>query len=254
MIDTVTFDLWNTLLVNAPTDMEKYRLQRARNLEHILQKEGYNVTSDRLLEAYTKGFRKCEETWNKNLDLSTEEQLDNLLGLLTGVRLKKEAIESLMPELIEAYVSPILDDPPGLVEGAEEILAELKQSGYKIGLICNTGTTPGQTLKVLLERFRMIGYFDLTTFSNELGIRKPDPRIFLETLTRLNATPQTSMHVGDLIDVDVLGAKNVGMIAVHLNSGQTLCQEILPPCAEEILPDYSIGRLSDLQLVLDGLK
>ncbi len=253
MIDTVTFDLWNTLMVNSPPDMEKYRLQRVRNLERILQAQGHSVTSGQLLDAYTKGFDKCREVWDKNLDLSTEEQLGNLFGFLADSRLK-EAVGSLMPELMEAYVSPILDDPPGLVEGAGEILAELKQGGHKIGLICNTGTTPGETIRALLERFGMIGSFDATTFSNELGIRKPDPRIFLQTLARLRATPQTSLHVGDLMDVDVLGARNVGMIAVHLNSGWMSCQEVLPPCSQELLPDFSIGRLADLKRVLDELK
>jgi len=122
----------------------------------------------------------------------------------------------------------------------------VKKRGYKVGLICNTGTTPGKTIRVLLERLGMMKYFDVTTFSNELKIRKPDPRIFLHTLSQLKSQPQSSVHVGDLIDTDVWGAKNVGMVSVHLNPD-------LIPC-EEISPDFAIRELRELRRILGDLK
>ncbi len=253
MIDTVTFDLWNTLMVNAQTDVVKYRLKRVENLKRILNRHGRRVSSDQLLDAYSKGFAKCEETWKKNLDLSTEEQLDALFGFLGEDNLR-DTVQPVMPELVEAYVSPILDESPELVPGAKDILMELKRENYKIGLICNTGTTPGSTIRLLLDRLGLIDYFDVTTFSNELKIRKPDPRIFLFTLTRLGGSARNSLHVGDLVEVDVLGAKNVGMVAVHLVPNHDCFEEILPDCEDRILPDYRIGRLADLKRVLQELK
>jgi putative hydrolase of the HAD superfamily len=254
MIDTVTFDLWNTLLVNAPPDMEKYRFRRVENIVAILRKNGYQVSSEEILEAYRMGFEKCKETWRRNLDLSTQQQLHVMFGFLSNVDLK-EITESLMTELTDAYVSPILEDPPELIRGAANVLEELKRNGYKIGLICNTGTTPGKTIRMLLERLGILRYFHTTTFSNELGIRKPDPRIFLHTLNDLGSKVQNSLHVGDLIDVDILGARNMGMVAVHLNSNRTCFEETSPGCYyREIPPDYSIGTLEDLMGVLDILK
>jgi putative hydrolase of the HAD superfamily len=253
MIDTITFDLWNTLIINHPPDMEKYRSRRMEKIGRILEENEVKLTPAELLEAYLEGLEKCKETWRKNIDLSTEEQLNILFGFLKDVRFE-DKIQYLMPDLVEAYVSPILDDTPQLVKGGKEVLAELKKDGYKIGLICNTGTTPGITIRKVLKRFGMIDFFDVTTFSNELKIRKPDPRIFQETLDRLKSDPHQSMHVGDLISVDVLGAKNVGMIAVLLITNQRSHDDILPDCDEEIPPDYSIGELTDLKQILDDLN
>jgi putative hydrolase of the HAD superfamily len=245
MIDTVTFDLWNTLISNIPQDYHKYRQRRLENLTRVLRENGREVEPDLLAEAYRKGFEKCTETWEKNLDLSTEEQLQIMFGFLDDGKLRG-VLSDLMAQLAEAYVSPILEEPPILIEGAREILVHAKGKGYKIGLICNTGTTPGRTIRVLLERLGMMDFFDVTTFSNELGIRKPDPRVFLRTLRQLNSKPESSMHVGDLIDVDVLGAKNVGMISVHYNPG------LIP--SQDVGPDLAITGLRELRLILTGRR
>ncbi|MCK4404102.1 MAG: HAD family hydrolase [candidate division Zixibacteria bacterium] len=245
MLDTVTFDLWNTLLSNTPQDNQKYSLKRVDKISRILRRNGREVKSDHLLDAYHKGFAKCKETWRKNLDLSTEEQLKIMFDFLENTKLK-DIPQHLMPLLAEAYVSPILEDPPNLIEGAEETLTQVKKKGYKVGLICNTGRTPGRTIRVLLERFGMIKYFDVATFSNELKIRKPDPRIFLHTLSQLESQPENSMHVGDLTDVDILGAKNVGMVSVHFNPD-------LIPC-DDISPDFAIRQLKELRWILSDLK
>jgi putative hydrolase of the HAD superfamily len=245
MLDTVTFDLWNTLISNQPQDFQKYRHQRVENLRGVLRRNGMKVSSDHLLDAYLKGFEKSQETWRRNLDISTEEQLKNLFGFLEMNQF--EAIPSdLLPQLVEAYVSPILDDPPDLIEGAKEILLSINKRCYKIGMVCNTGTTPGKTIRVLLERMRIKGYFAVTIFSDELGIRKPDPRIFLHTLAQLKSQPQSSVHVGDLIDADVGGARNVGMVTVHFNP------ELLP--CDDYGPDFTIRKLNELSWILGDLK
>jgi putative hydrolase of the HAD superfamily len=245
MLDTVTFDLWNTLISNQPQDFQKYRLQRVENLREALRRNGINANSDHLLDAYLKGHEKCKETWSRNSDLSTEEQLKNMLVFL-GMDELSGNLSDLMPDLVEAYVSPILDDPPDLIEGAEEILSLIEKRGYRIGLVCNTGTTPGKTIRVLLKRLGMDRYFDVITFSNELGIRKPDPRIFLHTLSQLKSQPQSSVHVGDLIDADVGGARNVGMVTVHYNPKLTPC--------DDYGPDFTIRNLNELSWILGDLK
>jgi putative hydrolase of the HAD superfamily len=245
MLDTVTFDLWNTLLSNKPQDYQRYRFRRIENLGRVLKQNGKEVGSQHLLDAYLKGFEKCKETWRKNQDLSTREQLQTMFRFVEEEELRDMSY-NLMPELMEAYVSPILEDPPEVIDGAQKVLSQTKAKGYRVGLICNTGTTPGSTIVVLLERLGMMRYFDVASFSNELKIRKPDPRIFLHTLSQLKSQPQNSVHVGDLIDADVWGARNVGMISVHFN------QE-LTPC-DDAGPDFAITRLEELSWILPDLK
>ena len=245
MIDTVTFDLWNTLLSNAPPDNQKYSLQRVEKLNSTLRENGREVEPDLLIDAYHKAFEKCIEIWEKNQDISTEEQIEIMFGFLGDDKLKNIP-QDLMYRLVEVFVSPILDDPPSLIDGAKETLEGVKKKGYKIGLICNTGRTPGKTIRMLLERLGIARFFNGTTFSDELKIRKPDSRIFLHTLALLKSRPQSSLHLGDLIDVDVLGAKNAGMISAHFNPKQVPY--------EKVHPDFTIRRLMDLKRVLITLK
>jgi putative hydrolase of the HAD superfamily len=242
MIDTITFDLWNTLISNSPLDNHRYMRKRVKGIHRILEQNGLNAKFDDLAEAYDKGFDKCNEVWKKNLDISTEEQLKIMFDFLEDEKLRNVPL-NLMPGLVEAFVSPILDDPPQLISGAQETLRWVKTENYKVGLICNTGRTPGRTIRTLLERLRVINYFDVTTFSNELRIRKPDPRIFLYTLNRLKSQPKNSLHVGDIVELDVLGAKNAGMVSVHFNPDHT-------PYAE-INPDFSIKKLTELKTILE---
>jgi len=160
---------------------------------------------------------------------------------------------NLMPELVEVFVSPILDEPPSVIDGAKETLQQIKKESYKIGLICNTGRTPGKTIRILLERLGMINYFDVTTFSNELRIRKPDPRIFLYTLDQLKSHPQNSLHVGDIVELDVLGAKNAGMLSVQYNPDKTSHASIHSQDIR-LAPDFSIKKLMELGIVLNKIK
>ena len=97
MIDTVTFDLWNTLISNIPQDYSKYRQRRIENLTRVLRQNGREVESGRLAEAYRRGFEKCAETWEKNLDLSTEEQLKIMFGFLDDEK-PKDILPHLMPQ------------------------------------------------------------------------------------------------------------------------------------------------------------
>ena len=245
MIDTVTFDLWNTLISNWPLDNQRYGRVRVERIKRILKQNRREVSFDDLFQAYDKGFEKCKVIWRQNLDLSTEEQLKIMFDLLEDENMK-DIRANLMPKLVEAFVTPVLDEPPPVIDGARETLEQIKKEGYKIGLVCNTGRTPGKTIRILLEQLGMIGYFDFTTFSNEFRIRKPDPRIFLHTLNRLKSHPQNSLHVGDIIELDVLGAKNAGMLSVHFSPDHIPCQQIVP--------DFTIRHLIELKEVLSNLR
>lgn len=245
MIDTITFDLWNTLLSNKPQDNERYRQRRLEAIHSLLEENGFNVDFDSLYRAHEEGFEKCKETWKKNIDLDTQEQLKIMFSFLDDLRFKTIP-QSFMLKLEEVFLAPILKDPPPLIEGAKKIVKHVQAEGYKIGLICNTGRTPGRIIRELLEKLGMVEYFGALTFSNELKIRKPDPRIFLHTLSQLKSDPANSMHVGDELESDVLGARISGMTSVHFNPNQIFYTEIQP--------DFSVKELTELETILQKTK
>jgi putative hydrolase of the HAD superfamily len=245
MIDTVTFDLWNTILSNRPQDHDRYRQVRVETIGRILNQHGISVSLDHLTKAYEEGFESYKVIWRRNEDISTDEQLKIMWDLLPEQKPITISAD-LMEKLAEAYTSPLLIHPPPLIQEAEVTLKQLKGEGYKIGLICNTGRSPGKTIRILLRQTGIMNCFDVTTFSNELRIRKPDPRIFHHTLSELKSSPQQSIHVGDVVELDVLGAKNAEMRSVHFNPDHIQY--------EQIVPDFTISHLNELTGVLEVLK
>jgi putative hydrolase of the HAD superfamily len=151
-----------------------------------------------------------------------------------------------MLKLEEAFLAPILKDPPILIDGAKDLVEHVEDEGYKIGLICNTGRTPGRIIREVLKKMDMFKYFGTLTFSNELKIRKPDPRIFFHTLDQLKSAPSNSLHLGDEPKLDVWGAKRAGMTSVHFNPNQATYVEIEP--------DFSIKKLAELKIILQKIK
>ena len=109
-----------------------------------------------------------------------------------------------------------------------------------------SGTYTGRIIRELLKMPDMIKNFGALTFSNELKIRKPDLRIFFHTLNQLKSDPANSMHVGDELKVDVLGARISGMTSVHFNPNQIFYTEIQP--------DFSVKELTELETILQKTK
>ena len=64
----------------------------------------------------------------------------------------------------------------------------------------------------------MLDYFELQhmAISADLGIRKPNPDIFLHTLNSLNVSPEEAVMVGDSLRGDITGAKRLDILAIWM--------------------------------------
>ncbi len=94
-------------------------------------------------------------------------------------------------------------------------LMYLKGKGYKLGVISN-GITIKQWEKLI--RLSIHHFFDEVVTSEEVGAEKPDTRIFKEALKRMGCKAKESIMVGDKFNEDILGALEVGMSAILVNS------------------------------------
>jgi len=120
---------------------------------------------------------------------------------------------------LNGYISPVLAHPPDLCPGAARAVRELAARGVSLGIVSNTGRTPGVILRRVLERHGLLGYFGAISYSDEVGFRKPEARIFHVTLERAGVGPDEALHIGDNPDADVVGAHGVGMRAAHYTAG-----------------------------------
>jgi len=120
----------------------------------------------------------------------------------------------------------------------KELLLDLK-GAYRLGLLTN-GQPDMQWPKI--KTLGIEGLFDAIVISGEVGIYKPDRRIFEVLLARLGMEAHRTLYVGDSQEMDVAGAKSAGMRSAWVRRNG----EGDPATA----PDVSIGRVDELREVL----
>jgi len=123
-------------------------------------------------------------------------------------------------------------------DGALETLQLLREHGHKLALLTN-GSAAFQRRK--LERYALGPLFELVLIEGELGYGKPDPRVFRSALAHFAIEPQQAWMVGDNLDADIAGAREVGIAGVwHDALGTGL------PALSSVVPERVIQRLSEL--------
>ena len=98
---------------------------------------------------------------------------------------------------------------------AQALLDSLHGRGVKTGLIANSWPEPARLLRADAESFGLAPLLDVMVFSEEVGVAKPEPEIFLHALERLGVEPLDAMFVGDRLEADVQGAASVGITTVQ---------------------------------------
>lgn len=212
----VTFDLWETLIADSP-DLDSQRTAyRVKNIHSLLSQIRPGIDIDDIQIAHENTWQECSALWGKARDMAFPEQVRLFIGLINA-ELLAALDQSEIQSISEIYAGAVLQFRPRLIAGARETLNQLASRGYKMGLICNTGRTPGFMLRKLLEDYDILKYFDSALFSDETIIRKPDAAIFETALRELGADRRQTVHAGDSWENDILGAQAAGIGAVWIS-------------------------------------
>ena len=217
MIEGVTFDWWNTLAVTSPGQDRRLRQLR---IERLLQaipesdRRRMGLQEERLLAAYDRQTELLSDAWGRNVDIYPPDQIE-MFRELAGIPKSWDYSE----EITEAFGGALLQLPPAIFPHVPETLEWLKHEGYAVGLISNTGRTWGMFLRKIQDRLGIGKYFDARIFSDEVRVRKPEPRIFKEALSTMGLPPGRVVHVGDDVTADIAGAKGHGIRAIWFNTG-----------------------------------
>ncbi len=104
-------------------------------------------------------------------------------------------------------------------QGALDTLAQLRAEGYEIGLI----TDCSSELPVLWPSTPFAPLIDAAIFSCHVGMRKPNPKIYILACKRLGVAPQNCLYVGDGNNKELTGASAVGMqsLLIHVPYEET---------------------------------
>jgi putative hydrolase of the HAD superfamily len=158
----------------------------------------------------------------------------NLVLTRAGVPLS-ERTEAALAELHAYHAAQNLwETVPADVAPA---LARLRALGLRLAVISNANGT----LRAAFERLGLTSRVDAVLDSCDEGVEKPDARLFQIGLERVGGRAETTLHVGDIYHVDIVGARNAGLRAV-----------LLDPVG--LYEGYDCPRVASLDALADGLE
>ena len=252
MIRGVTFDWWNTIAQTPWRDYDaQMRKVRVERIAAELAKLGRETDRDALYAAYDRHTELLADRWSLGMDLRPEDQVHSFLEF-AGL---DAANPSLVDAIAHAFGDAIRTKLPLLHPDIGATLEALRRRGYRIGLVSNTGRTWGRFLRPIQDDMGIGRYFDVRVFSDEVGVRKPNPRIFQVALDALGVRPEETVHIGDDVVADVDGAKRLGMRAVWFNDGMP-AEHAVHSWSETTAarPDAEIHAHAELPQILEAWR
>jgi len=215
-IRAVTFDFWGTLYDELRDTSARRERRRYWHALTFFRMAGIQPDEDKLRGIMAEAPRHAEHLWRVYQRTMGRRELGEYVAGRMGYRLDARAAESLGEGLAMAAKHV----PPVLKVGANGVLERLRR-GYKMAIVSDTGLSLGCALREVMRADQVLDYFDHLTFSDETGTTKPNPRQFLYTCHMLGVRPAETVHVGDLEETDVVGARQAGLRAVLLTNGRS---------------------------------
>jgi phosphoglycolate phosphatase len=153
----------------------------------------------------------------------------------TGEPLSELDVEELF-ELFLAYYADHIAIDSRLFPGSKEVLDLCRGKGMRLGICTNK---PEALSRMLVESLGLKGYFDAIVGMDTIKVAKPDPRIYGETLRRLDINGGPTVMIGDS-ETDVLTARAAGVPVIGVTFGYT------PKPLIEFAPDYLVDTYDEL--------
>ncbi|MFC7358096.1 YjjG family noncanonical pyrimidine nucleotidase [Jejudonia soesokkakensis] len=202
MIKHIFFDLDHTLW-----DFDR---NSALAFKRVFLKHHIELEIEKFLEAYEPiNFSYWKEFREERV---TKEQLRR--GRLTDTfkMFNKEYSLEMIDVLAHSYIEELPFDNH-LFSGTVEVLQYLSEK-YTLHIITN-GFEEVQHLK--LKNSKIDHFFETVTTSEEVGVKKPNPKVFQRALEKAAALSHESVMIGDTFEADILGAEAIGMQTIFYN-------------------------------------
>ncbi len=209
MFKAITFDYWQTIYADTLENWKRRQVVRIENCHKYLIENGYECEPSVVSDGLDSAYELSMNSWYQHKGVSVEKCLEWFAETLE-ITLEEDEIVS----LIECLGKAFLATPPVLISHVKPELARLSDK-YSLGIISDSALTPGRYAMQLMERDGILQYFSAFTFSDETERTKPEVVQFYSTLKELDADPKESLHIGDIVRTDIVGAKNAGMKAIR---------------------------------------
>jgi putative hydrolase of the HAD superfamily len=181
-------------------------------IEEALARQGVRVAADALARAEPHARKTLDDS--RTIGTTTDASRGWLFFDLILERAGIARSEATAAALAELHAYHQLNNLWELVPaGVKPALAALRARGLTLVVVSNANGT----LRAHMARLGLDGMVDHVIDSCDEGVEKPDPRLFQIALARAGAAVESTIHVGDIYQVDVVGARAAGLRAVLLD-------------------------------------
>ena len=214
----VTFDCWDTLLFEREPGETWAR--RVELLAEAAGRQGAPGDLEAARKALDRAWERHWRLWHEGVSSGAAEMAAWALDALAQSSGAPPPGSAAARALGGAFGEMQLEADVQALEGAVATLERLVRAGVRRALVCDTGFSPGATVRRLLAREGLLDLLEVTVFSDEAGVPKPDARVFRRALEPfgLAGQPGETVHVGDLRRTDVAGGRGFGMGTVRIRA------------------------------------
>ncbi len=209
MIKAVFFDWFDTLAHYEPPRQELY--------SEALREFGVEISPRELtlgIMAADKHF--LDENMRSPVERRTPQEQGEVYMRYQSMVLTKSGIQTdrdLLLKLMRKMQSRLQSLSLVLFEDVLPTLKGLKERKLTLGLLTNAS----RNILALQSKLGLDLYLNFVITSQEVGADKPEPPVFLAALKRASVSPAEAIHVGDHYNVDVVGARGVGIKPILLD-------------------------------------
>lgn len=232
-VKAIFFDLGETLVTQNIED----NLVTMKALEQISKILPLNKSPSELFAIYKQGYKVNEAFRTKHhVEIPIQAWMTKLLKRVLG----REPEDDLLKEAIKIVVLARAENAVVFAD-SKPILEKLSKRMIKLGVVSNVSSH--DVAVEILRKVELLDYFDTIVTSALVGIRKPDPGIFLYALMQFKLQPRDAVIVGDSERHDIWGGAITGMKTVLVSK---------KPAAESIA-DHRLSNLDEAFATLASL-
>jgi FMN phosphatase YigB (HAD superfamily) len=204
-IRAVTFDCWGTLIND-----RDFAAATAIRVQAIGEAARGGMSPEEARELLDRAWLEHHRQWLGGVQFGSPG-----IAKIVSEELGDDAVIGLLQETFEdAGRHGVIYEIPG----AAATLASLREQGIRTALVCDAGMTPGRVVRDLLDGVGVLEHLEFCAFSDEVGVPKPNWKMFDTALQAIDTKPDEAVHVGDLLRTDVDGARAFGMRTIRITA------------------------------------
>jgi putative hydrolase of the HAD superfamily len=209
-ITAVIFDLFGTLVDEFASSVGQMNLELATAL-------------DVPMEPFMRLWRETAEMRTNGAFQTVEDSIEHVCRIL-GAQITEEQMTQAVAIRLR-YTRHALKPRPDAVE----TLAQIKDQGYKLGLLSNCSIE----IPILWPETALANLIDEAIFSSRERLSKPDPRIYHLISTRLQVAPENCLYIADGENYELRAGAALGMRVILIRTpGRQLVGEVLREARE----------------------